>query len=350
MTKALPAIPGFEHIATDAGIGHNNPPSPIDLEALKELNPETLYKHDEYEQVLKELEAEADKFVPDVSSKAGREAITSMAYALTRCRTILDDKGKAANEELNKQVKDTNTKRTTVKSRLDAKITKIKKPLLDIEAAEAKEKARIENAFAILRENTTFFSEPSIENIDARLNIVEQLKDFDWGDDPEQKGKGAYARAKLELMDKRAGRVKQIADAQELERLRIAELERAAKAEAPVIVTTTPTNEDSSHARQAFASEHPAGYTNIVLGPVLETFKNDDPAVVNVQPVSNDARKNFEDQKAKELERQRVINGAAVRGLMDACPFLMQEQAKNIVRAIIGKQVPNVTINYGEKQ
>ncbi len=87
--------------------------------------------------ILKRIEDEVRQHIPDVTTKKGRDAIASLAYRVARSKTILDEAGKALNEEARAQINAVDAERRKVRDRLDKLKDEAREPLDKWEAAEA---------------------------------------------------------------------------------------------------------------------------------------------------------------------------------------------------------------------
>lgn len=85
---------------------------------------------------LQRIRAEIDAFVPDVSTRKGRDAIASIAHKVARSKTALDNVGKELVAELKEIPKKIDAERKRVRDTLDAWKDEVRKPLTDWEAAE----------------------------------------------------------------------------------------------------------------------------------------------------------------------------------------------------------------------
>ena len=97
------------------------------------------------EAVLTEIETAARSIAPgDVNTKAGREAISSLAYKIARSKTFLDDKlGKPLVRDWKAKAAAVDKLRKLARDRLDALKAEVRQPLTDYEQAEADRQARI---------------------------------------------------------------------------------------------------------------------------------------------------------------------------------------------------------------
>jgi colicin import membrane protein len=85
---------------------------------------------------LAKIREEIDAFVPDVSSRKGREAIASIAYKVARSKTALDNVGKDLVAELKEIPKKIDAERKRVRDTLDAWQEEVRRPLTEWQAAE----------------------------------------------------------------------------------------------------------------------------------------------------------------------------------------------------------------------
>ncbi len=86
---------------------------------------------------LQKIRAEIDSFVPDVSTRKGREAIASIAYKVARSKTALDGVGKDLVAELKEVPKKIDAERKRMRDLLDSWQAEVRKPLTEWEEAEA---------------------------------------------------------------------------------------------------------------------------------------------------------------------------------------------------------------------
>ena len=97
---------------------------------------------------LQQIRAEIDSFVPDVTTKKGRDAIASIAHKVARSKTALDNVGKELVAELKEIPKKVDAERKRMRDTLDAWKDEVRAPLNEWEAAEA---ARVEFHNSMIR-------------------------------------------------------------------------------------------------------------------------------------------------------------------------------------------------------
>lgn len=110
---------------------------------------------DHIESILQQVEKEVNSFVPDVSTKKGRDAIASLGLKVAKTKTYLDGLGKDLVTEYKEVPKKIDASRKTVRDRLDALKEKVLLPKLEFEAEQERlklEAVRIaaEEAYSVM--------------------------------------------------------------------------------------------------------------------------------------------------------------------------------------------------------
>lgn len=90
---------------------------------------------------LSKIKEELDAFVPDVSTKKGRDAIASISYKVAKSKTALDNIGKDLVADLKEVPKKIDAERKRMRDLLDQWKDEVRKPLTDWEEAEEARKA-----------------------------------------------------------------------------------------------------------------------------------------------------------------------------------------------------------------
>ena len=111
---------------------------------VSKLNPVEIFQQGGMERVLSDIEQQATAFVADIESDAGRKEIASMAYRVARSKTLLDDIGKKMVAEWKSNAKKVDAVRKHSRDYLDGLKDRVREPLTEWEAAEAKKKAEEE--------------------------------------------------------------------------------------------------------------------------------------------------------------------------------------------------------------
>ncbi|WP_145585587.1 cell envelope biogenesis protein TolA [Yersinia rochesterensis] len=99
---------------------------------------------DHIESILQQVEKEVNSFVPDVSTKKGRDAIASLGLKVAKTKTYLDGLGKDLVTEYKEVPKKIDASRKTVRDRLDILKEKVLLPKLEFEAEQERLKLEAE--------------------------------------------------------------------------------------------------------------------------------------------------------------------------------------------------------------
>lgn len=91
---------------------------------------------------LAKIREEIDGFVPDVTTRKGREAIASIAYKVARSKTALDNVGKELVAELKEVPKKVDAERKRMRDLLDSWQAEVRQPLTEWEQREEMRKAK----------------------------------------------------------------------------------------------------------------------------------------------------------------------------------------------------------------
>lgn len=317
---------------------------------------------------LAKIRAEIDAFVPDVSTKKGRDEIASMAYKVARSKTYLDGVGKDLVDKLKELPKKVDASRKAVRDTLDAWKDEVRKPLTDWENAEAARVANHRAAVEALRAAPV--SGASSDSILELINAVKAVVvDATWEEfeaDAHRvkaatletyqiayEGRKAYEAEQAELERLRA----EAAAREQAEReARIArEAEERAKAQAEAALQA----EREAAARREAEAKAAAERRELELK--LQAEKAEREKLEAEQRAANAAkeaearlRREADEKAAKEAadlaareadkSHRAAINRAAVAALVRG--GLSEDQAKAAVTMIAKGEVPNISISY----
>jgi colicin import membrane protein len=150
------------------------------LVTIETLTPAVVFAPGGVDSIISKLEADVRAISTDISTEAGRKAVASLAYKVTRSKTALDDMGKQLVADLKSQTGKIDAERRIIRDRLDALRDEVRKPLDDFEQAE---KSRVDahevNIAAILQAAQLGPDADSAE-IKQRLEAVGSLIQRDW--------------------------------------------------------------------------------------------------------------------------------------------------------------------------
>lgn len=169
---------------------------------------------------LAKIKDELDAFVPDVSTKKGRDAIASIAYRVAKGKTALDNIGKDLVAELKDVPRKIDAERKRMRDLLDQWKDEVRKPLTDWEEAEAAREARHKAGIEWFQLRAKEFHDLDLQELRASLAEVEgKAVDQSW-EEFEAEAHRAKAKALEALTAAVAAREKHEAEQAELAKLR----------------------------------------------------------------------------------------------------------------------------------
>lgn len=198
-----------------------------DLVAIKVLTPAVVFGPGGVDDILGKIEREVRSVATDISTADGRASIASLAYKVARSKTALDEMGKELVADLKAKTGAVDAERRRIRDRLDALKEDVRKPLTEWENADKQRVDAHEQTIAAIAGTVDFgFNEPSLDEINRRLEFVENEYARDW---EEFKKRAADARETTvgTLQKLREQTVKRAAERAELERLQREAAERA---------------------------------------------------------------------------------------------------------------------------
>ncbi|EMY0685191.1 TPA: cell envelope biogenesis protein TolA [Yersinia enterocolitica] len=139
---------------------------------------------DHIESILQQVEKEVNSFVPDVSTKKGRDAIASLGLKVAKTKTYLDGLGKDLVTEYKEVPKKIDASRKTVRDRLDALKEKVLLPKLEFEAEQERlkleaERIAAEEAYSAMwqeaHEMDARFTVERVEKLAAEVELAHEM-------------------------------------------------------------------------------------------------------------------------------------------------------------------------------
>lgn len=297
-----------------------NAATPTELAVISPTDLVGAYQSQEaLERLLASVEERVRKHVPDLTTAKGRDAIASLAYAVSRSKTALDDAGKKLNEDAQAQIKAVNAQRKKATDRLDALRDEARKPLTDWERAEEERKARHMEAMKVFNPIGAEAATMSASDLQERADAVAaRVVDESW-QEFRQMAETKKASALEQLRPLIAAAVAREEQAAKLAAME-AELAAArAAAPAPKPQDTDPDFADIDHQQR------------------VEDFEG---AYGNPSPTAPQTTTHVNDKTA-HISRVRRAAKEALIGL-----GMTEDLAVKTVLAIHGGKIPNVTITY----
>ena len=177
--------------------------------------------------VLAQIKSYVEAEALDTSTKEGRQRITSLAYKVSRTKSLLDGKGKERNEEAKRAASAIDALRKKIRDDLDALRDSTRAPLDKWEEAQAERKAKLDLAIHDAGAIASTIAHP-VEEIRAELEARHNMSFIDWEDDEAAELERIRAKSVEELSALLAHAEKAEAERAELEELRKMKAEKEA--------------------------------------------------------------------------------------------------------------------------
>lgn len=326
---------------------------------------------------LAKIKEELDAFVPDVTTKKGRDAIASIAHKVARSKTALDNIGKELVAELKDVPKKIDAERKRMRDTLDQWKDDVRRPLTEWEDAEAARVAGHTDRLRMLNEYAAEAAQYDAEYLASKIAQLEAMSvDESW-----QEFESEAHRAKSAALDcLRTALVKRQAyDAEqaELARLRAeaaareqvereARIAREAEERAKAKAEATAQAEREAVIRREQEAKAAAERRELELKLAAETAEREKLAAeqraaqaikdaeARAEAAAQAERKRIADEaaaaKAEEERREADkahkgrVNRAALKALIDG--GLTEEAAKMAITLIAQGKIPSVRISY----
>jgi colicin import membrane protein len=191
------------------------------------LTPAIVFAPGGVEKIIADLEATVRATPRDMTTDAGRKAISSLAYKVARSKTALDDMGKDLVADIKKQSGAIDAERRVIRDRLDALRDEVRGELTAWEALEKRRVEDHEQALVFIISGQRFSAPPTADEILARIADIKATCVRDWQEFSERAEDAATDT--LALLDAAlAAAIQAEADAAELAELRKMKAEREA--------------------------------------------------------------------------------------------------------------------------
>lgn len=304
---------------------------------------------------------EARSFVPDVTTKKGRDAIGSLAMKISKSKTLIEKYGKELVAEQKAQIKLIDDDRISVVKKFDELRNEILAPRDAWEQAEKDRVAKHEQFIAAIRGYVQDCAEYTASMYQGAINRLESVVIDSSLDEYEQEAKIAKFETLETLRTALAAREKYEAEQAELERLRQAEQERLQRehedriareaaekatreAEEKARFEAERVQREKLEAEQREArlkAEKEAAELRAQHAAKLERERIEAELAAKAE-----AERQAEESRLANVEHMRSINQAAAKAMIDLCVGLEDYQIKAIITAIAKQQIPNISIKY----
>lgn len=330
--------------AAIATIGHNS----ASVGEILAENPKLIFTEEGMmNSLLEDVRKEVSGLQADIATEEGRAAIRSLAYSIARRKTTFDEAGKELTESHRKAVEAVNKKRSTLKAELEAIQKDCRKPLTEWEEAEEARKDTINRTRVLFADAAAMRGDMA----DA-LGYLERVKSAEL--DPEVfadllETAQAEQAAAITALEKIIADLKQAeADRAELERLRAekAEAERAA-AEAKAKEESERAERERIDAATKAAAERAAEEERQAAQAAIDAAnKAAAEAQAELDRQAAEKAKAEKEQAARDadLAHRSAVMRKAKEAIMTL--GLSEDQARDVVRAIVAGNVPNMTLRF----
>jgi colicin import membrane protein len=339
-----------------AVIGHNSE----SVGQMVEAEPAIVYRDDTVlTGLISEIEAEIAAAKRDVSTKAGREAIASLAYQISRRKTPILDAGKKLTEDWRKKTATVNATKSEVEKQFDALRDKARAPLDAWETAEKSRVAHVETVMSTLRQAAAVPASYVLQDFDEDIEMVNRTVIDDSFGDQRDEAEDAKVEALTALRAGRANFIKAEEERAELARLRAAEEERERKErEAEAARQAAEAERERTAAAAKRAAEEAAARVqaeaDAAIAEERRKAREAEETLAAEQQRQRDAKAAEERAAAEEaaataarqanIEHRSKIMREAKEAIMTCGPT--EGMAKQIVLAICAGTIPHTSISF----
>ena len=314
----------------------------------KENALEVYQKQNGLDPFLEQIKQEIDSFVPDVTTKKGRDAIASMAYKVAKSKTALDDVGKELVADLKELPKKIDAERKRVREILDAWRDQVRKPLTDWEQAEEDRVANHKIAVEWIRNSAIDLQDCTIDAIKSKIADIEAMetgKNFEEFELEAMQAKESSLKKLNKALEEKEQQEKERA---ELEKLRAESAAREQKEREERIVREAEERAKLAAEETAKKEREASERRELELKLQIERAEKEKLQAIEAEKkrVADEAAKIEAERvmREKDTAHRSAINREAMQCFVDG--GFMEDQAKIAVSLIAKKLIKNVTINY----
>nr|WP_286948305.1 hypothetical protein [Pseudomonas sp. UBA6718] len=313
---------------------------------------------------LAKIREEIDGFVPDVSTRKGRDAIASIAYKVARSKTALDNVGKELVAELKEVPKKIDAERKRMRDLLDSWQEEVRRPLTTWEEAEKARIAKHEAGIEQLKNTNT--EGMTAARIGAQIQDLDTCEiDASW-EEFEAEAHRVKAASLATLREALAKQEKHEAEQAELAELRRKQAEQEQKDREARIAQEAAEKAQREADAKAQAERDAAAQRERDLELQAERAKRAElEAKQRAEQAERDAQRRAEEAAAAERQRQadeqariereakareadkahkKIVNNEALAALVAG--GMPEECAKQAITLIAKRRIPHISINY----
>ncbi len=313
----------------------------------KENALEVYQKQNGLDPFLEQIKQEIDSFVPDVTTKKGRDAIASMAYKVAKSKTALDDVGKELVADLKELPKKIDAERKRVREILDSWRDQVRKPLTDWEQAEDDRVANHKAAIAFILQSSVV-EDVNSKTIKSKIADIEAIAVGKHFEEFELEAMHAKEHSLEKLQKLLFQTEKHEEEQKELEKLRAESAAREQKEREERIVREAEERAKLAAEETAKKEREASERRELELKLQIERAEKEKLQAIEAEKkrVADEAAKIEAERvrREKDTAHRSAINREAMQCFVDG--GFMEDQAKIAVSLIAKKLIKNVTINY----
>lgn len=296
---------------------------------------------------IESVRRQALAFVPDISSRKGREEIKSLAYRVARSKTALDAHGKSMVEDEKKKIAIVDARRKKICDAFDALKEQVRAPLTEWEDAE---KARVAQAEAFIKSLADVSLNGNAAELQAKLrNFItieltgRDLREF------QAAAEEAYSLKLAQLQAAYSAALQAEADAAELAELRKMKAEKE-KADREAKIAAEAAEKAKAEAEAKAKIEAEAAERSAKAKAEAELAEERRRAVaaeaeLKRQQDAKAAEEAEAKRRATDFEHKASVNARAADALISGCG-LTETKAKQVIQAIAAGMVPGIQVIY----
>lgn len=304
---------------------------------------------------------QARSFVPDVTTKKGREEIGSVAMKVSKSKTLTEKYAKDLVAEEKARIKLIDDDRIQFCKKMDSLRDEILAPRDAWEQAEKDRKAKHEQFISVIRGYIQDCTEYTASMYQGAINRLESVVIDSSLEEYEERAKIAKYETLEALRTTLANREKYEAEQAELEHLRQAEqLRQQQERDAQIAREATEKAQREAEEKARFEAERvqrekiEAGQREAQLIAEKEAAElrakqateNERKRIEAEQLAKVEAERKAEEARLANVEHMRAINREALSALLFEIPALSEGVAKEVLKAISKNAIPNVAIKY----
>jgi len=338
------------------------------LEKNRKVNLQKLFTPEGMDLIIAEIQKEVADFSADISTKKGRAEIISMAAKVAKCKAPIKNLAAELKEESRRLIDGVNSQWNRYEAAMDTLRDQIRKPVDEIEEAEAKILAERKERIERIKNHGMLYNS-TLHDIKIAIENVKKILDFDnWGEF--QFAAENAAKEVLENLENlHRQKEEQIKKDQELEQLRAEAAERARKdheaaiaAEAARKAKFTAEMEAAKKAKElreaaerlAIEQAEKAELARVAA----EKKAKEDAEKAAAEAVKKEQERVAEEKRLADLAAEKLAANkkhcakiekeaiSAVYDILEKYQDSLNWQAESIIKAIAKSEVPHVQINY----